>query len=200
MEKKLARNELSEKFTKEVQYNGATYLQPWRRYFFSVPINHGLARTPGCLPADLPVVLRFHRAPATFALLKMADTITLVKKDTKENLNVDYEYEENVIPIKSPVLSAYYAYSQELEQSMSKIRLYNFELPFLDYVVRRTVLDSGVSEYDVSLIHGKLPKYLIFGLSSLPRVSGSEDLSLACFQQGDLNSFDLILGERHKKQ
>ena len=128
--------------------------------------------------------------------MKIADTVELIKKGTREKEVVELNYSENIIPIKNPVLYAYYAYSTELEQTMSKIRLYNFEIPFLDYVVRRTVLDSGLSEYDITLIQGKQPKYMMFGLSSLPRISGSDELALNNFTQGDMNTFDLILGEK----
>ena len=190
----LKRDALSEHFTKEITHNNKQYLQNWRRYYFSVPINHGLSRTTDVLPADVPVVLRFHRAPASFALMKMKNAVELTEKGTQNKVSVNYNYEENVIPIKNPVLHAYYAYSNELEQKMSKVKLYNLEIPFLDYVARRTVLDSGLSDYDIDLIQGKLPKYIIFGLSSLDRLSGDETKSITKFIQGDLISFDLVLG------
>ena len=192
---------MSELFTKEVQHNSKTYLQPWRRYYFSVPLNHGLARSTDCLPAEVPTQICFHRAPASFALIKLTNEIELkLKSDQSQKENVVFTYDENVIPINNPVLSAYYAYSNELDQSMSKVRLYNLEIPFLDYVVRRTVLDSGLSQYDVSLMQGKLPKYLMMGLTSLDRLSGDETLSMTKFTQNELTSFDLKLGMLTYKQ
>ena len=192
---KIRRELLSELFTKEVQHNSKTYLQPWRRYHFSVPLNHGLARTTDCLPADIPIQIRFHRAPASFALMKMSNEIELrLKSDQAQKVNVVLNFEESVIPIVNPVLSAYYAYSNELEQMMSKVRLYNLEIPFLDYVVRRTVLDSGLSQYDVTLMQGRMPKYVIMGLTTLERLSGNEGLSITKFTQNDLISFDIKLG------
>ena len=194
--KKLNRDEFSILFNKEVEHLGETYLQPWRKYYFSVPINHGLARTSNCLPADVPVVIRFHRAPANFSIMKMTEKLEYSKKsDTAVKVAVDFTFPDNVVKITNPILHAYYAYSTKLEQTMSKIRLYNFELPFMDYVARRTVLDSGLSEYDLNLIQGKMPKYLMFGLSSLDRISGSDVLSLTRFIQDDLIYFDLILGK-----
>ena len=106
---------------------------------------------------------------------------------------VDYSYEENVIPIKNPLFHAYYAYGPELERSMSRIQSYNFEMPFLNYNVRRTILDSGLTQYDLNLIHGPQPKFIVFGFTTLDRISGSTNLSLTRFLQNDLTKFDLVL-------
>jgi hypothetical protein len=78
---------------------------------------------------------------------------------------------------------------------MSKVKLYNYEIKYDDYVVRRNVLDGGLSEYDFNLVQGNLPKYLMFGLSTLDRLSGKDDLSLTRFQQHSMQSFNLLLGE-----
>ena len=173
-------------------------MQPWRRYHFTTGINHGLARTTDCLPAEIPVSIRFHRAPAGFGLMKMSDTIKLEDKSNRSNtIDVAYSYPESVIPITSAVLKAYYSYSMEMEQMMNKVKMRNVEIPFMDYVARRTVLDTGLNMYDLNLMQGKLPKYIIFGLSTLDRISGIETQSLTRFRQGDLTSFDLVLG-RHK--
>ena len=150
-----------------------------------------------CLPANVPVVIRFHRSPSNYSLIKLEDKCKLMlKSDHTETIEYDFSYDESVIPIKNPVFSAYYAYSVELEQKMSKVKLYNFEIEFDDYVVRRNVLDGGLSEYDINLVQGKLPKYVIFGLSSLERLNGDDSLCLTRFQQHSLQSFDLLLGER----
>ena len=126
--------------------------------------------------------------------MKVKDTITLtLKSDEKTTADVPYNYEENVIPLKNPVLHAYYAYGPELERSMSRIQSYNFELPFLNYAVRRTILDSGLSEFDINLVQGQQPKFIVFGFSTLERISGRDTLSLTRFVQGDLKKFDLVL-------
>ena len=47
----------------------------------------------------------------------MTDGIELIEKANQQvKVVVPYTYDESVLPIKSPVLSAYYAYSDELEQ------------------------------------------------------------------------------------
>ena len=55
---KLTREVYGIPFTKEIQHDNEVYLQPWRRYNFTVCINHGLSRTPDVLPGDIDVVLR----------------------------------------------------------------------------------------------------------------------------------------------
>ena len=41
-------------------------------------------------------------------------------------------------------------------------------------------------------LKGKLPKYLIFGLSTLDRLAGSDTESMTVFKQHDLLEFDLV--------
>lgn len=189
------RDRTSETFYKEITHAGKVYLQTWNRYYFCVPLNHGLARETDSLPANVPVVIRFHRAPASYSVIKLQDDmIVKLKTDNTETIDLECKLDENVLSIKNPVLSAYYAFSPELEQKMSKVRLYNYEIEYDDYVVRRNVLDGGLSDYDINLVQGKLPKYIIFGLSTLERLSGDETLSLTCFQQQSLKYFDLLLG------
>jgi hypothetical protein len=134
----------------------------------------------------------------------MTDTTKLMlKTDHEQTVDIEFTYDESVIPIKNPVFSAYYAYSTELEQKMSKVKLYNYEIEYDDYVIRRNVLDGGLSEYDINLVQGKLPKYIIFALSTLERLNGNDSLSLTRFQQNSLQSCDLLLGKKfridHKK-
>ena len=81
---------------------------------------------------------------------------------------------------------------------MSKVKLYNYEIKYDDYVVRRSVLDGGLSEYDINLIQGKLPKYIMFGLSTLDRLSGNDQLCISRFLQHSMQSFDLKIGNDNK--
>lgn len=192
---RLRRDEKSELFHKEIVHEGEHYMQPWHRYYFSVLLNCPLARTTDCLPNNLPISIRLHRASANFAIIKLSDKITLKKKNDETLVSVDYAYTPTVIPVINPVLSAYYAYSVELEQAMSRIKSSNYEIPIVDMVARRTVLDGGLMNFELNLLQGRLPKYIIFALSSLERLSGTETLSLTKFVQGQLDSFDLMLGE-----
>ena len=190
---KVKRNFNSDKFTKEVTHKDKIYLQNWHRYFFAIPINHGLARTTDCLPANVPVVLRLHRSPALFSLIKIDDNTKLtLKEDQTQTVELPNSYDISVIPIINPVLHAYYSYSPEMETKMSKVRLYNYEIPFEDAVIRRNVLESGLSEFDINLAQGKLPAFIVFGLSTIDRLSGQHDFCLTKLNQHNLTSFDLL--------
>ena len=150
---------------------------------------------PDCLPANIPVVIRLHRAPSSYLLLKTSETIEALKADNTKH-QISYSYEEPVIPILAPVLNAYYANSVELESKMNKGRLYNNSINFLDYQTRRQVLDQGLSEFQINLQMGKFPKYMFLSLSETERIGGSEEKSLTKFQQHDLDSIDVLVGEQ----
>ena len=120
-----------ENFTKTLTHKEETYRVPWRRWYLIMNLNHGLARTPDCLPANIAVNFRFQRASAECSYLKIAENLDVVKisDNTKHSLPVNYT--ETVVPIINPRLSAYYAYSSELESSLSRVTSRNLEIPFL---------------------------------------------------------------------
>ena len=149
--------------------------------------------TTDCLPAETHVSIKMHRAPATFAVIKKSDTLSVKAKDDSDHTYTS-TLTEQVIPIINPVLAAYYAYSSEMEQIMSQTRVSSLEIPFLDYVTRRTILDGGLGNFEIDLLHGKLPKHIIFGLSSMKRINGDDKLSITKFVQGELESFDIQIG------
>ena len=179
--------------TKEYIHNKEVYYMEWYRYYFTFPINHGLSRSPDCFPPNTVVSIRLQRAPSSFALLKLAETIKLTHSETSEQIDVPYSYPESVIPITHPILSTYFAYSNNLERNLGGISTTNVELSYLDGQARQTILDGGLANFDIDLLTGKLPKYIIFSFSSIERLTGSEELALTKFEQGDLEIFDLQL-------
>ena len=112
-------------------HDGENYEIPMYRWYIIMHINHGLARIPDCLPADVTVNFRFQRAPAEFAFLKIADNIDAVKVSDKSEHKLPLSYTESVIPLKNPILNAYYAYSVDLDATMSKMRNSNLEIRFM---------------------------------------------------------------------
>ena len=120
-----------ENFVKDMVHNNTTYKIPWRRWYIIMNINHGLARTPDCLPANVAVNFRFHRANAECSILKIADTLKVVSAEDNSEHTLPVEYTETVVPIINPFLSAYYAFSSELETIMSRVRNTNMEIPFM---------------------------------------------------------------------
>ena len=165
---RLNRSNLGEEVWMEHIHDDEKYKVLYRRFYFQVRLNHGLARTTHCLPADTLLTLRFHRAKSSFALLKLKPKIKAYSlKDLKTAIQIDYTYPEDVIPIKKPTLGVYYAFSPQIENTMSRIRSSSIEIPFYDYNCRRIILDQGVSSYDLDILQGQLPDFLIFLFASL---------------------------------
>ena len=189
------RNSAAEVFHKDHIVDDVTYSVPWKRFYFNCRLNHGLARVPDCLPANLPVVFRFHRALSAFALIKTADTISAVDVDTKAASDLAFTYSEGVIPLIDPILEAYYAYSLDMESFMNKSRLYDYSIPYLDSQARRQILDTGLSEFTINLQTGKFPRYLLLALTTLDRLGGDEKLSLTKFVQHQMVSLDVLVDQ-----
>ena len=120
-----------EYFTEVRVHNNESYDIPMYRWYLIMSLNHGLARVPDCLPADVTVNFRFQRAPAEFAVLKISDNIAAIKKSDNKEYDLPLSYQDSVIPLKYPLLNAYYAYSGELEATMSKMRNSNLEINFM---------------------------------------------------------------------
>ena len=79
----------------------------------------------------MAINFRFHRANAECAMLKISDTVTAIKVSDQSKKEFPITYSESVIPIKNPLLNAYYAYSNELENMMSKVKNTNMEISFM---------------------------------------------------------------------
>ena len=124
-----------ENFTKTVTHKEETYRVPWRRWYLIMNLNHGLARTPDCLPANIAVNFRFQRASAECCYLKISENLDVVKISDNSKHSLPVNYTETVVPIINPRLSAYYAYSPELESSLSRVTSRNLEISFLGFNV-----------------------------------------------------------------
>ena len=101
------------------------------RYYITIPLNTGLARSTDVLPADCVINIRFQRAPATFSILKINDTVTLIKKSDNSEVKIPFNFDESVVPIKNPYLSAYYANSPELQAKFGRLSTKNLEISFM---------------------------------------------------------------------
>lgn len=176
---------------KVLEIDNEQYQVPFYRYYITKAINHGLARVPDVLPSNMTIGIRFQRADSKCALLKLSQTIDVVKMSDKSRQKIDFDYPESVIPLQNPMIHAFYAYSLDLERVMNRVKSSSLEIEYLDYVVRRTVLPTGLNFHQIDLGQGKCPKYIIFALSYLDRLAGSETESMTVFRQGDLVEFDL---------
>lgn len=194
---KTSRDDFADDVWKEEVINGETFFVLYKRYYFISKINHGLARQFGVLPAEIPFRIKFHRAPSDFALLKVAANNKAKKKsDPSKIINIPYSYSKNVVPIVNPVLNCFYAYSPSLSQKMAKISSYSFELDFLHYECRQSILDTALSEYKINLGQGPLPKYIIFALSTVDRSKGNVAESITYFEQLDMTEFDILYSKK----
>ena len=126
-----ARSVNGERFFVEKNHNGVTYDIPYYRWYIIMKINHGLAREPDVLPADITVNFRFQRAAAECAFLKISEELECLKLSDGSKHSLPVTYEDSVIPLKNPVLTAYYAFSQELENTVGKLRNTNMEIDFM---------------------------------------------------------------------
>ena len=183
-----------EPIKKIIEYEGDSYSVPFYRFYVTKPINHGLSRVPDVLPANMTIGIRFHRADSNCALLRLSDTIDGVKvgDSTGKIHKIPYEYPESVIPLQNPMIHAFYSFSLEMERFMNRVKNSSLEIEYLDYVVKRTVLPTGLNFHQIDLGQGRCPKYLIFALSYLDRLAGSPTETMTVFQQGDLVEFDLV--------
>ena len=189
---KVHRERKGDPITKTVEINGEAYEVPYFRYYLTTSINHGLSRVPDCLPANMTIGIRFHRADSNCGLLMLDSHVTAKKVSTQAEEKIPFEYSESVIPLNNPMLAAYYAYSHELETTMNRVKNASMEIEYEDYVVRRTVLPPGLNFHQIDLGQGKCPKYIIFAFSSLDRLAGSPAEGMTVFRQGELVEFDLV--------
>lgn len=166
-------------------------IQKWLRYDFILPLNHGIARTYQCLPANTELRLKYQRAPSSFSILKIRDNVKVL--ENAELRDTPCEYKEKVIPIIKPVFRAMFLRSDELDNQMRHYNQYPYELEYIDYVVRKPILDSQESDFTIDLTKGKLPTYAIFGIAPLSKLTGDEKSCITRFDRHDLASFEILL-------
>ena len=120
-----------EKFFKTEQHSNEAYQVPWRRWYLILPINHGLARVSDCLPSDITVSFRFHRARAECAFLKISNTVECIKVKDKSKHNMPLTFMESYVPLVNPRLNAFYAFSPQLDSTMSRLAHSNMEITYM---------------------------------------------------------------------
>ena len=151
------------------------------RYYFCCTINHGLAKQDKPLPAGIPITLTFNRTKASKSLLQIVP----------QRGGKAYKYEFDTVPIINPVLDAYFVESKKAEQFYSKVDLYDIRIPFLDYSIRRELLNEGIAEHRIKLFEGPLPSVVLFAFQKPERFDGNFDLSPLRFERNTLQSFEL---------
>ena len=127
----LSRLKFAESIYVVMEHDGESYKVPFKRYYLIMNLNHGLARSADSLPADMAVNMRFHRASSECSLVKMVDNLEVIKISDNSKVTIPVKYDEQVIPIQNPLLHAYYAFSPELETTMSRVQQKNLEINFM---------------------------------------------------------------------
>ena len=177
--------------TVEVTREGVKYYQYW----FSTPINHGLARQDKPLPSGkkehnfifitcllgIPLQLTFNRARSSKGLIQI-----IAQRKGKS-----FSYPEKTIPLISPTLLCYFVESEKADSFYSKSKLYDVELPFIDYSLRRELLTEGVAEHRVKLFEGNLPSVFAVMLVEPKVFDGSYEFSSVKFTRHNLESLEV---------
>jgi len=177
--------------TETIKVKNGDNIEKWLRYDFILPLNHGIARTYQCLPANIEIRLKYTRAPSAFSILKIQENVTVLDDTTV--LSTPCDYAEQVIPIVKPVFRAMYLKSDELDSQMRKYQQYPFEMEYIDYVVRKPILGENESDFLIDLKKGRFPTYAVFALAPLDRLNGSYVNSLTKFERHGLKSFEILL-------
>ena len=134
-----------EPLTKVIRHNNEDYKVVFRRYYIIVRLNHGLSKISDCLPANITVGIRFHRAgkissnrkgtkfflDAKSCMLKMSNEINALKVSDDSKVKVPFEYSESVVPLSNPIFCAFYAFSPELENTMGRLKNSSMEIEYL---------------------------------------------------------------------
>jgi len=166
------------------------------RYNIISTINHGLARQDKPLPAGIPIQLSFARADAKKSLLQVAD------KDEDGNV---FEYKNKTVPILDPILSCYFVESKKADELYAKAKLYDVNVNFMDYGLRRELLMNDIAEHNLKIFEGiifdkifiiiifigPLPSAIIFGLIEPDVFNGDFGKSALKFQRHGLDYFEL---------
>ena len=102
-------------------------------------------------------------------------------------------YPEKSVPLISPSLSCYFVESSKADSFYSKTKLYDVELPFLDYSVRRELLTEGISEHHVKLFEGNLPSVFAVMLIKPSVFDGDFEQASLKFTRHNLESLEVVV-------
>ena len=116
------------------------------RYEILTTLNHGLARQTKPLPSGIPIQITFNRAKAAKSLLQISD---------KTHDGKEWTFSDSVVKIDTPILRCYFVESVKADQFYAKRKMYDVQVPFLDYALRRELLMENINEFNLKLFEGK---------------------------------------------
>jgi hypothetical protein len=78
-----------------------------------------------------------------------------------------------------------------LDEKMNKYKIYNMEIDFMDYNIRREILNEGLDEFSLNILNGPIPKYMIAAFIEPATFNGDIHKSVTKFHSHGLSQFDL---------
>ena len=139
-------------------------------YFFYVPIKTPLALQSEPLPSGCNYILKFGRATPELSLLKVPWKIfkEIDNRFSEAGYNIIPEVSkafDGPIPLSKPELHVTYTYDDAAMNRTKNLSTFEIKIPFMDFNVRRQILQKGADEYEVRLAQlEKTPKQLVFAL------------------------------------
>ena len=168
-----------QQFKKQILVDNKLVEKTFYRYQFMLPINHGLCRDNQLLPPGIHVRISCHRASPEKALVDISDEVI--------------SYPDKTIKIFNPSLNSCWAFSKDLDLKYDQIRNTGVKIPFESSCIRHKVLDDGLNEHSVMIMHGQMPKLIVFFLMEPLRFSNSLKYSSSKLEMHDLREFSLIM-------
>ena len=137
-----AMRELRRENAQEITRGGEKFY----KYNIVTVLNHGLARQDKPLPSGIPIQITFNRAKSEKAVLQVSN---------KLHDGSDFVM-SSVVALMNPVLRCYFTESKKSDAFYGKTKLYDVQLPFMDYSLRRELLLDNISEFNLKLFEGKI--------------------------------------------
>lgn len=175
----LVANRRGSPFTRTKKSGNKTVEEKYYRYQMILPINHGLAKNDQLLPAGVHLRLTFHRAQPKKALVDISQSIAT--------------YPTKTIELIQPTLHVCWASSPSLHEQMSRIKEAGLTIPYESAHIRHRTLDDGLSEYNVQIMQGQVPKYIAFFLMEPDRFNNDFKLSSTKMTRHNLTEFSILM-------
>ena len=126
----------------------------------------------------------------TFNRSKSSKSLLQIKAQRK---SATFSYLEKSVPLISPTLLCYFVESSKADLFYAKSKMYDVELPFLDYTLRRELLTEGIAEHHIKLFEGSLPSVFAIMLMDPSVFDGSYEKSSLKFTRHNLMSLEVLV-------
>lgn len=156
----------------------------YKRYYFKMPINCGLAMDSRPLPKDVPLKFIFYRANAEKSLM------SIVEESDHADLKT------RTVTINDPQLVACMTTSDYYDRKYGSHRIERLDFPFVSPLVRQDIMKEGQSSFKFTVSNGTLPTAMVCLLMQPEAVTGNYRESMLDFKSHNLESVDLQIDSR----